>query len=127
MSDEVVYQVLLQRMEEIQSSIRDVRDTQTIFSRDSRDSAIKLERVLGSIDQFSRMAEKQQQIERNVTAIGMRLGVAETALRKPSECQEKKHDKRIEIMERNYTRFITASVATLVVINLMIFAAKELL
>lgn len=127
MSDEVVYQVLLQRMEEIQSSIRDVRDTQTIFSRDSRDSAIKLERVLGSIDQFSRVADKQQDIDRAVTNMGMRLERTEATLLEPTECQEKMHDKRIETMERNYTRFITASIATLVVVNLMIFAAKEIL
>lgn len=127
MSDEVVYQVLLQRMEEIQSSIREVRDTQSIFARDSRDSAIKLERVLGSIDQFSKVAETQRGLEKTVNNMMMRMDMAESVLQTPTECQEKSHEKRIEIMERNYTRFITASVAALVVVNLMIFVVKEVL
>jgi hypothetical protein len=127
MNDEMVYKMLLQRMDEIQLSIKDIRDAQAMSSRDSRDTAVQMERMLGQIEQFSRTAEVQREMESNMVNMDLRLEIVETKQRAHTECEEKKHEIRIEKMERGYSRFMTATVATIVVVNIMLFIAKEVL
>jgi hypothetical protein len=107
MSEEIVYQVLLQRMDEIQT--------------------VKLERVLGRIDEFAKVADIQRQMEQTIINIDLRLEMVEAEQRKPTTCEEKMHEKRIERMERTYSRFIAAGLAAIIVINIMFFIAKEVL
>jgi hypothetical protein len=127
MSDDIVYQVLLQRIEDIQSSMKDVREAQVIAARDSRETAIKLERVLGKIDEFSKMADTQRQMEQTIVNLDIRLEMLEVSAHKPSLCDEKEHEQRIGKMERSHAKFVTASIAAIIVINIMLAIAKELM
>jgi hypothetical protein len=123
----MTYQVLLQRMNDIQLNIKDVREAQVAATRDSRETAIKLEHVLGRINEFSRLVDTAQNMEQNIIKMDLRLELVESKIMLPPVCIEEKHEERIRRIERSHLRFFTAVIAAVVIINLMLFIGKEVM
>lgn len=127
MTDDMAYRVILQRIDDMMLSIRDMKEAQTAYARDSRDTAVRLERVLAKIDELSRSAENQKETQRQLDAVEIRLSMVEQAQKEIPECDEFQHEKRIAKIEHAQSRLLTVSMTVIVLVNLMVFVAKELL
>lgn len=127
MSEDIAYTLILQRIDDMMSGIHDMKEAQIVHSRDSRETAIKLERVLGNIEILSRAAESQKETQKQVDQIDIRLSLVEESLRDTPEYVADKHKERIEKIERSNSRFMTSMVTLIILTNVMVFIAKEIL
>lgn len=124
---DIAYRAILQRIDDMMNSLREMKEAQTAYARDSRDTAVRLERVLGKIDELSRAAESQKETQRQLDGVEVRLSMVEQTQRQIPEFTENHHEKRIAKIEHSQSRLITASMTVIVVVNLLIFIAREML
>jgi hypothetical protein len=124
---DIAYRAILQRIDDMMGSLREMKEAQTAYARDSRDTAVRLERVLGKIDELSRSAESQKETQRQLDGVEVRLSMVEQSQRQVPEFAENHHEKRIAKLEHSQSRLITASMTIIVVVNLLIFIAREML
>lgn len=127
MNDDVAFRVILQRIDDMVLGVNGLKEAQSEYARDSRDTAVQLERVLGRVDELFRQSERQKKQEERLENMDHRLSVVENIQKAPIECEQDHHGERINKLEHHYSRFTTASIAAIVVINLMIYLAKELM
>lgn len=125
--NDIAYRAILQRIDDMMGSLREMKEAQSAYARDSRDTAVRLERVLAKIDELSRAAENQKETQRQLDGVEVRLSMAEQAQRQTPECEESQHEQRITKIENAQSRLITVSMTMIVVVNIMIFIARELL
>lgn len=124
-STDLASRAMLQRMDDIVASIRDVRQSQTASSLAEREMALKVERVLVKIDELSRIAEGQRVLERRVDAAELSLAMVEQKASKTQMCVENRHEKRIEGIEKYHIKMTSSVIAIVVIIQLALYLAKE--
>lgn len=126
MNEEGTLQVILQHIEDISRTVRELKSAQDVAARDSREAAIKLERVLGRIDELSRLVDGPNGVKQTTDDLKMRVKLMEDAIaHRP--CVVENHGERITKLESYQSRFATAIFAVVLVTQVVWYFGKDLL
>lgn len=127
MNDDLTSKLILQRIDDMVSSIHDLKDAQMLLARDSQKTSLKLERVLSNIEELFRTAENQKSTQQQVDRMDVRLALVENAQRETPDCTDLKHESRITKIEHSQQRFLAVCVSVVIVVNLLLLAVKEIM